>query len=120
MAARSTRREFIKKSGLAAAGLSVAPYILPSGRLFAPTGNRSSEHVVMVAFAGGVRQQESVLKRYLDDSQGEPYPGNIMYNMFSGDAPETKSSMARAREASTPSHPFFPNPSNRKARYSKK
>ncbi|MDA1336534.1 MAG: twin-arginine translocation signal domain-containing protein [Bacteroidetes bacterium] len=86
----TTRRDFIKKTGLAAAGVSFAPYILPTGRLFAPTGNRSSEHVVMVAFAGGVRQQESVLKRYLDDSQGEPYPGNIMYNMFSGAPPENK------------------------------
>jgi hypothetical protein len=86
----SNRRAFIKKAGLAAAGISVAPYILPSGRLFAPTGMRSSEHVVMVAFAGGVRQQESVLQRYLDDSQGEPYPGNIMYNLFDGAPPENK------------------------------
>ncbi|HAW72503.1 MAG TPA: hypothetical protein DCX00_01630, partial [Flavobacteriales bacterium] len=86
----SNRRAFIKKAGLAAAGISVAPYILPSGRLFAPTGMRSSEHVVMVAFAGGVRQQESVLQRYLDDSQGEPYPGNIMYNIFDGTPPENK------------------------------
>ena len=90
MADSINRREFLKKSGLAAAGLAAAPYILPSGRLFAPTGNRSSEHVVMVMFAGGVRQQESVLKRYVDDSQGEPYPGNIMYNMLSGDPPEAK------------------------------
>ncbi|MDE0870827.1 MAG: alkaline phosphatase family protein [Flavobacteriales bacterium] len=86
----SDRRTFIKKAGLAAAGFSVAPYILPSGRLFAPTGARSSEHVVMVAFAGGVRQQESVLKRYLDDSQNEPYPGNIMYNIFDGEPPVSK------------------------------
>lgn len=84
------RRMFLKKAGLAAAGLTTAPYILPSGRLFAPTGMRSSEHVVMVAFAGGVRQQESVLKRYVDDSQGEPYPGNIMYNIFNGAPPEAK------------------------------
>ena len=84
------RRQFLKRSSLAAAGLAASPYILPSGRLFAPTGNRSSEHVVMVMFAGGVRQQESVLKRYVDDSQGEPYPGNIMYNMLNGAPPTAK------------------------------
>ena len=44
----------------------------------------------MVAFAGGVRLQESYLRRYVDDSQGEPYPGNIMYNMLSGEAPIAK------------------------------
>ena len=39
---------------------------------------------------GGVRQQESVLQRYLDDSQDVPIPGNIMYNMFNGAAPTAK------------------------------
>ncbi|MGB1075084.1 MAG: hypothetical protein ACPGYK_02770 [Flavobacteriales bacterium] len=90
MTAKIKRREFIKRSGLAAAGMAASPYILPSGRLFAPTGMRSSAHVVMVMFAGGVRIQESVLKRYVDDSQGEPYPGNIMYNMLNGSPPEAK------------------------------
>lgn len=85
------RREFIKKSALTTAGALVAPYILPSGRLFASTGSRSAEHVVLVMFAGGVRHQESVGMRYLDDSQvGDPYAGNIMYNMLTGDAPTMK------------------------------
>ncbi|MDA0883142.1 MAG: hypothetical protein O2984_07500, partial [Bacteroidetes bacterium] len=85
------RREFIKKAGLTAAASVSIPYILPSGRLFAASGRQMSQHVVLVMFAGGVRQQESVLQRYLDDSQiNEPYPGNIMYNMFSGDAPTQK------------------------------
>ena len=76
------RRSFLKKTGLAAAGSAVAPFILPSGRLFAASGRRMAHHVVMVAFAGGVRQQESYLRRYVDDSQGEPYPGNIMSNLL--------------------------------------
>ncbi len=84
------RRTFLKKSGLATAGAAVAPVILPSGRLFAASGRRMTDHVVMVAFAGGVRQQESILRRYVDDSQGEPYPGNIMYNLLSGEAPAAK------------------------------
>ncbi|MEN9346647.1 MAG: hypothetical protein RLZZ77_158 [Bacteroidota bacterium] len=85
------RRKFIRNTGLTAAGALVSPYILPSGRLFSPTGNRSSQHVVLVMFAGGVRHQESVGQRYLDDSQvNEPYPGNIMYNMLSGAPPEQK------------------------------
>ncbi|MFT6320337.1 MAG: hypothetical protein ACJAT4_001260 [Granulosicoccus sp.] len=33
------RRNFIKKAGLAAAGITGVPYILPTGRLFAATGN---------------------------------------------------------------------------------
>ena len=45
----------------------------------------------MVMFAGGVRQQESVLQRYLEGSQqNDPYAGNIMYNMLTGDAPVQK------------------------------
>lgn len=85
------RREFIKKTGLTAAGAIIAPYILPSGRLFAPTGSQMAQHVVVVAFAGGLRQQESVLQQYLDGSQeDDPYPGNIMYNMLTGDAPTQK------------------------------
>ena len=77
------RRSFIKTSAATAAGVVAAPYILPSGRLFAQTGSRSADHVVLVMFAGGVRHQESVGMRYLDDAQvGEPYPGNIMYNML--------------------------------------
>jgi len=85
------RREFILKSTATAAGALIAPYILPSGRLFAPTGRQLSGHVVLVMFAGGVRQQESVLKQYLDGSQpGEPYAGNIMTNMLPGAQPTQK------------------------------
>ncbi len=85
------RREFLKKTTLATAGTLALPYILPSGRMFAQTGSRSSEHVVLVMFAGGVRHQESIGMRYLDDSQvGQPYPGNIMYNMLTGEAPTMK------------------------------
>jgi hypothetical protein len=84
------RRKFINKTGKLAATAFLAPYILPSGRLFAQTGSKMAEHVVYVLFAGGVRQQESVLQRYLDDSQGLPYAGNIMTNTFSGAAPTQK------------------------------
>ena len=84
------RREFIKKASALAASTIVAPYILPSGRLFAASGSQLAPHMVLVMFAGGVRQQESVLKRYLDDSQGEPYEGNIMYNMLNGQVPTQK------------------------------
>jgi len=65
----STRRDFIKKTGLTAAGAAILPTILPSGRLFAASGNRSADYVVLVMFAGGVRHQESVGKRYLADAQ---------------------------------------------------
>jgi hypothetical protein len=64
--------------------------IIPSGRLFAATGNAMADHVVFVAFAGGVRQQESVLQRYLLDSQDYASEGNIMYNLLNGDAPNEK------------------------------
>jgi len=85
------RREFIKSTALTAAGSIAVPYLLPSGRLFAQTGSRSAAHVILVMFAGGVRHQEAVGMRYLDDSQiGEPYPGNIMYNMLTGQAPTQK------------------------------
>ena len=85
------RREFIAKTGLAAAAGIAAPYILPSGRLFAASGRQMAGHVVLVMFAGGVRQQESVLQRYLEGSQqNDPYAGNIMYNMLTGSAPVQK------------------------------
>jgi len=86
------RKEFIKKSTLTIGAGIVAPYILPSGRLFARTGTEKAEHVVMVMFAGGVRQQESILGRYLEDSQGvNGAAGNIMPNLFNGNAPTKKS-----------------------------
>ncbi len=85
------RKEFIKKSTLTIGAGVVAPYILPSGKLFARTGVEKAEHVVMVMFAGGVRQQESILGRYLEDSQGvSGAAGNIMPNLFNGNAPTKK------------------------------
>ena len=75
------RRKFIKKTLIGSAAISM-PFILPTGRLYASSGSRMADHVVFVAFAGGVRQQESVLQRYLDDSQSYPSSGNIMYNLL--------------------------------------
>ena len=80
------RREFISKTGIAAAGIIAAPYILPTGRLFAATGTRLANHVVFVLFAGGIRNQESVHQMYLQ-SQGLNTGGNIMPNMLSGTQP---------------------------------
>lgn len=68
----------------------VLPYILPTGRLFAATGSQLAQHVVYVMFAGGVRQQESVLQRYLSDAQNFPVEGNIMLNMLNGAQPMIK------------------------------
>ena len=59
---KDTRRSFIKKAGLATAGAFMAPYILPSGRLFAASGVRRANHVVFCLFAGGVRNIETILK----------------------------------------------------------
>jgi hypothetical protein len=52
-----------------------------------------ADHVVFVLYAGGVRQQESVLQRYLTDSQGyvgSDFEGNILYNMLDGASPALK------------------------------
>ncbi len=86
------RKAFIKKVGAAAAGGIVLPYILPSGRLFAATPDPKSEYVVYILFAGGVRQQESVLQGYLHTSQDldSSYAGNIMTNIMQGAAPTKK------------------------------
>ncbi len=89
------RRDFLKKATLAAAGTIVAPYILPSGRLFARTNIQTAEHVVLVMFAGGVRHQEAAMQGYLKEGQGIKIPnlyqdinkGNIMPNIFFGAAP---------------------------------
>jgi hypothetical protein len=70
------RREFLKKSAFATAGVFAAPYILPSGRLFAATGARRVDHVVFCLYAGGVRNLESV---HMND-------GNLMKNILSGNA----------------------------------
>ncbi|MDC1188728.1 hypothetical protein N8089_02940 [Flavobacteriales bacterium] len=66
------RRDFIKKVGLTTAGAIVAPYILPSGRLFAATGNRKVNHVVFCMLAGGIRNNESVKQQ----------EGNLMSTML--------------------------------------
>jgi hypothetical protein len=71
------RRDFIRKAGLASAGAIAMPYILPSGRLFAATGNRKVDHVVFCLFAGGVRSLESV----------QFAEGNLMRALFTGTAP---------------------------------
>ena len=71
------RRKFLKKSAFAAAGAIAAPYILPSGRLFAATGARKANHVVFVLFAGGVRNIESMQKA----------DGNLMPYTISGTEP---------------------------------
>jgi hypothetical protein len=71
------RREFIKKSAFATAGMLAAPYILPSGRLFAASGLRKVDHVVFCLYAGGVRNLESV---HMND-------GNLMPNILSGNLP---------------------------------
>jgi hypothetical protein len=85
------RRDFFKKAGIVTAGGVAAPYILPSGRLFARTNAPKAEYVINVMFAGGVRQQESVLQRYLEDSQQVGgAAGNIMPNLFTGAAPDKK------------------------------
>jgi hypothetical protein len=68
------RRSFIHKTALATTGVFAAPYILPSGRLFARTGTQIAEHVVFCLFSGGVRRLESI------DMEG----GNLMPNMLNG------------------------------------
>ena len=83
-----SRRKFIKNISAAGAGLVAAPYILPSGRLFAATGTRLVDHVVFVLFAGGIRNQEAVKQRYLLD-QGIVSTGNVMQNMLTGAAPSS-------------------------------
>jgi hypothetical protein len=71
------RRDFIRKAALAATGAFAAPYILPSGRLFAATGMRKVNHVVFCLYAGGVRNLESVHKA----------DGNLMRNLLDGTDP---------------------------------
>src|ERR1035437_7345224 len=68
------RRSFIKKAGIATVGAFVAPYILPTGRLFASTGNRKADHVVFCLYACGVRINESIQKS----------EGNLMTNILNG------------------------------------
>ncbi len=84
------RRKFIKNTSAAALSSSLFPYILPSGIINSKTASPMAEHVVFVLFGGGVRQQESVLMRYLAGSQNEDVEGNIFYNMLNGAPPDTK------------------------------
>jgi hypothetical protein len=84
------RRDFVKKAATLAAGSIVMPYLLPSGRLFAKTNAPLAEHVVFVIFGGGLRQQDSILQRYLADSQGFNSEGNILYNILEGAPPTSK------------------------------
>lgn len=81
------RRGFLKKAALTTGAIISAPYILPSGRLFANTGVRVANHVVYVLFAGGIRHQEAVGKQFLANQGNLTTEGNIMNNMISGDAP---------------------------------
>lgn len=85
------RRSFIKRTAALTAGTVAAPYILPSGRLFAKTLQRKVNHVVFCLFAGGVRNLEAVHQDL----------GNLMPSMLSG-APST--------EAGTVSLPASPHP----------
>lgn len=54
------RRKFLSTITAAGAAAIAAPYILPSGTLFARTASRRVNHVVFLLFAGGVRNIESV------------------------------------------------------------
>ena len=81
------RRKFIKNAGLTATAMIAAPYILPSGRLFAASGSRIANHVVFVLFAGGLRNQETVDKLYVSTQNGYSATGNLMPNMLSGGQP---------------------------------
>lgn len=83
------RRAFLKSATAAVGGLAM-PYLLPSGRLLARTQDVKAQHVILVLFAGGVRQQEAIGHRYLEDSQGEPFAGNILYNLMEGEPPIDK------------------------------
>ena len=108
------RREFIKKATLTAAGAFVAPYILPSGRLFAPSGAQIAPHVVLIMYAGGIRNQETVDQLYLSQSQHtwNPIPalnvtGNIMPNMLTGAAPGSKVVYGTGLSGNTPISPIL-------------
>ena len=111
------RREFIKKATLTSAGALIAPYILPSGRLFAPTGTQIAPHVVLVMYAGGIRNQETVDQLYLSQSQHtwNPIPalnvtGNIMPNLLTGPAPASKVVYGTGTSGNTPIAPILSTP----------
>ncbi len=87
-----------------------APYLLPSGRVFAQTGSQAAKHVVVVLFAGGVRQQESVLQRYLADSQNLDIEGNVMLNLLAGAVPDDKVVFGTSAAGSLPIPVILPTP----------
>jgi hypothetical protein len=74
------RKSFIKNSGVTVMGMAAFPYILPTGALFAPTGNRIANHVVFCLFAGGIRNFESLQKA----------EGNLMPHTLNGLEPISK------------------------------
>lgn len=89
------RRDFLRNTALVTAGVVAAPYILPSGRLFAATGSRTVNHVVVCLFAGGVRNLESMHKA----------DGNLMPNILPGTesvSPDIASGMTGLPPAGTP------------------
>lgn len=80
------RRKFIHKSFKYSLAVGL-PYLLPSGRLFASTGNQKAKHVVLCLFAGGIRNKESLLQE----------DGSLMRN-FLGDNVPFKSDIAGSIE----------------------
>ncbi len=96
------RREFVKKAATLTAGSLVMPYLLPSGRLFAKTNAPLAEHVVYVIFGGGLRQQDSILQRYLADSQNFAAEGNLLHNMLEGLPPTSKIAYGTGEGGTTP------------------
>ena len=108
------RRDFIKSAGIAVAATVTIPYILPSGRLFAASGAPLVKHVVFVLFAGGVRQQESVLQEYVSNQPLESAIGNIMPNLLTGPPPTSKIAYGSGTNGDIPITPILnendPNP----------
>ena len=85
------RRSFIKKIGLTAGASIVAPYILPSGRLFAATGARKADHVVVCLYAGGVRSLES--NNYSNGQYGNLMPYTFNENPINLDGVDVGSAL---------------------------
>lgn len=112
------RRHFIRNTSLAAAAAVVAPYILPSGRLFAQTGSQKAKYTVLMMFGGGVRHQESAGQLYLQHAQF-PYTkdpdlkdlvGNIMPNLLVGEAPTDKIAYGSGANGENPIAPILSTP----------
>jgi hypothetical protein len=83
------RKEFISKATTLVGAGFVAPYLLPSGSLFAKNEIERASNVVMVVLGGGIRQQDSVLGRFLEVGQRvKGAGGNIMPNLFNGPTPQ--------------------------------